>query len=95
MTEVYLTLTLFLLLNVGGGLWRIVRGPTPADRMLAAQMFGTIGVAILVLLSMALQEEVILDVALVYGLLAVVAAVAFVRSVWTPPERHDGGSDAS
>jgi multicomponent Na+:H+ antiporter subunit F len=38
MNEVYLVFALFLLLNVMAVMVRILRGPTPADRMLAAQL---------------------------------------------------------
>ena len=40
-----LALALFLMLNLGAGMWRVLRGPTAADRMLAAQLFGTTAVA--------------------------------------------------
>jgi multicomponent Na+:H+ antiporter subunit F len=72
----------FLLLNVMAGLVRVARGPTPADRMLAAQLFGTTGVAILLLLADALALRAIRDVALVFALLAAVLAVAFVKRGW-------------
>ncbi len=61
-----------------GGLFRILRGPTPSDRMLAAQLFGTTGVAILLLLAEA-GDAALRDVALVFAALAVVNAVIFVR----------------
>ena len=51
MQNLYASLALFLLLNLGAGMWRVLRGPTPADRMLAAQLFGTTAVAILLLLA--------------------------------------------
>jgi multicomponent Na+:H+ antiporter subunit F len=41
-----LALAFFLLLNIAAGWLRIVRGPTRVDRMLAAQLFGTTGVAV-------------------------------------------------
>ncbi|MBZ5715676.1 monovalent cation/H+ antiporter complex subunit F [Nannocystis pusilla] len=72
-------LTLLLLLTLVAGLVRVLRGPTPADRMLAAQLFGTTGVAILLLLEEALEAAALIDVALVVALLAAVALVAFVR----------------
>jgi multicomponent Na+:H+ antiporter subunit F len=74
----YLGLALFLGLNLASGLVRIVRGPTPADRMLAAQLFGTTGVAILILLGVA-GDGALLDVALVFAVLAALNAVVFVR----------------
>lgn len=82
MNTLYLAFALFLLLNLLAGMWRILRGPTPADRMLAAQLFGTTAVAILLLLSQALGQEALRDVALVFALLAVVTAIAFVKRAW-------------
>lgn len=81
-----LFLALFLLLNLGAGMWRVLRGPTAADRMLAVQLFGTNAVAILILLAQAYDAPAMLDVALVFALLAAVTAVAFVRQAW--PERE-------
>ncbi len=83
MDTLYLAIALFLLLTLVVGLWRILRGPTAADRMLAAQLFGTTAVACLLLLSQALEQAALRDVALVFALLAVVTAVAFVRRVWS------------
>jgi multicomponent Na+:H+ antiporter subunit F len=41
MQMLILALALFLMLNLGAGMWRVLRGPTAADRMLVAQLFGT------------------------------------------------------
>ncbi len=82
MEQLYLALALFLMLNVAAGLLRILRGPTAADRMLAAQLFGTTGVAILLLLAEAQAVPALRDVALVFALLAALATVAFVKRVW-------------
>ena len=82
MEVLYLGVALFLLLTLVAGLWRVLRGPTPADRMLAAQLFGTTAVACLLLLAQALDQPPLRDVALVFALLAAVTAVAFVRRVW-------------
>jgi len=78
----YLALALFLLLNLGAGMWRVLRGPTAADRMLAAQLFGTTAVAVLLLLAQATGNAALRDVALLFALLAAVTAVAFVRRAW-------------
>ena len=88
MQTFHLTLAFFLLLNLVAGIWRVLLGPTPADRMLAAQLFGTIAVAILLLLSKATNHSSLLDVALIFALLAAITAVAFVRRAW-PKEIHD------
>jgi multicomponent Na+:H+ antiporter subunit F len=73
----------FLVLNLAAGLWRVMRGPTAADRMLAAQLFGTTAVAVLLLLADGMDEAALRDIALVFALLAAVAAVAFVQRVWS------------
>jgi len=75
-------LTVCLLASLVLGLVRIWRGPGFADRMLAAQLFGTTGVAILLVLAEQSRMPALRDVALVLALLAVVAVVAFVARVW-------------
>ena len=82
MIAFYLTVAGFLLLTLLAGMWRILRGPGEADRMLAAQLFGTTAVAILLLLAEAMQQPALRDIALVFALLAAVAIIAFVRLAW-------------
>lgn len=68
-----------LLLSVGAGLWRVWRGPTRADRLMAVQLFGTSGAAILMLLAQAQHQPALLDAALVLALLAAVVCAALVQ----------------
>jgi len=89
MEALYLGMALFLLLTLVAGMWRILCGPTPADRMLAAQLFGTTAVACLLLLAQAFDSPHLRDVALVFALLAAVTAVAFVKRAWTAWEDDD------
>jgi len=74
-----------LLLSLGGALWRVWKGPGQADRMMAAQLVGTGGVAVVLLLAAAGDWGKI-DVALVLALLAAFAAVAFVKA--DSPDGH-------
>ncbi len=85
----YLWPALLILISVVVGLIRIFRGPTAADRMLAAQLFGTGGVAILLILAQAMQMPSLVDVALIYALLAAVTMVVFVRRQWGSHEKHE------
>jgi multicomponent Na+:H+ antiporter subunit F len=85
-------LAVFLLLNLGAGMWRVLRGPTAADRMLAAQLFGTTAVAVLLLLAESGALAALRDVALLFALLAAVTAVAFVRRAW-PDREQDHQSE--
>ncbi|ADI14797.1 monovalent cation/H+ antiporter complex subunit F [Truepera radiovictrix] len=90
MTELYLAATLFLLANIFAGLVRVLRGPTPADRMMASQLFGTTGVAMLLLLAEGLASPALRDVALLFALLGALALVAFVRRAWIHKAPSDG-----
>jgi len=74
-----LTVAVFVLAMVALGLVRILRGPAAADQMMAAQLFGTGGIAALLLLGVATEADAVIDVALVLALLAAFASVAFVQ----------------
>lgn len=93
MENLYLVMAAFLVLNLAAGLVRILRGPTPADRMLATLLFGTTGVATLLLLAEAQALPPLRDVALVFALLAALATVAFVRRVWYRDSKKTGTAD--
>ncbi|MCD6706399.1 MAG: monovalent cation/H+ antiporter complex subunit F [Thiobacillus sp.] len=83
-------LAVFLLANLLVALLRVARGPTPADRLLAALLFGTTGVAILLLLSFATGSAALLDAALVFALLAAISGAAFAQRAWREEEAtHD------
>lgn len=81
-----LTVLLATLLAVVGVIRHHARGSEPAELMLAAQLLGTGGVALLMLLAADGRVAGLLDVALVLALLAVVAAVAFTRVTGTPTD---------
>lgn len=90
-------IALVLLLTLVVGLLRVWRGPAAEDRMLAAQLFGTTGVGIMLVLAQIFHEPAIRNVALVLAVLAVLAMVAFVGRVGAEPadsapdqeEQHD------
>ncbi len=64
------------------GILRIQRGPTGADRMLAAMLFGTTGTALVLVVAEATGTAGSRDAALVFALLGAITAVAFVRRAW-------------
>ena len=83
MTELYPFVVLLLLLNIVVGMVRILRGPTAADRMLASEMFATSAVVIVLLMAVFSGDLALIDVALVFALLAALAAVTFVSRAWS------------
>lgn len=82
MNGLYGIVSVALLLALSTGLYRLLRGPTHGDRMLAAQLFGTAAVAILLVDGVGGHKPYLVDVALVFALLAAVAMIAFVRRAW-------------
>lgn len=76
----------FLLINLLASLVRVTRGPTAADRMLAALVFGTTGVGMLLLLAHAGGGPALVDVAVTLALLASIAGLAFARRAWRRDE---------
>ena len=69
----------FILAMVAGGLIIILQRPAEVDRVMAAQLLGTGGVAILLILAIATQNSPTVDVALMLALFAAFVTVAFVR----------------
>ena len=80
MAEFLLGAAGFVLAMVALGLVRILRGPGDADRMMAAQLLGTGGIAALLLLGAATGDGAVVDVALTLALLAAFASIAFVKA---------------
>ena len=74
---------LFLLVNAFACLGRAVLGPTLPDRIVAANVIGTKTVVILVLLGVATDQVIWLDVALVYGLLSLTVSLVVGRLLET------------
>ncbi len=79
MTDFLFVAAILVLITLALSLWRVLRGPAKADRMMAAQLLGTGGIAIL-LLAAGSGLKAAADVALTLALLSALAAVAFVKS---------------
>ncbi|MBX3201681.1 MAG: pH regulation protein F [Labilithrix sp.] len=79
MHELRVAVALFLLLTLLPGLARAWLGPTLTDRILVVQLFGTCGVAVLLLLGADREAAALRNVALVFAVLAAVTVIAFVR----------------
>lgn len=60
------------------GLLRVIRGPGRTDRMLASQLFGSTGVAVLMMLAIVKQQPALLNAALVLALLAPLTLMTFI-----------------
>ena len=87
MTDFLLAAAGFVLAMVALGLVRVLRGPGDADRMMAAQLLGSGGIAALLLGGAATGDGSVVDVSLTLALLAAFAAIAFVK--FAPPSGDD------
>jgi multicomponent Na+:H+ antiporter subunit F len=81
MVEFLLAAAGFVLATVAIGLVRILWGPGEADRIMAAQLLGTGGIAALLLLAQAMNAPAAVDVAVILALLAAFISVAFVKGI--------------
>lgn len=70
-----IVLAILLLLS----LLYVLRAPSYADCLLSAQLIGTIGVAVLALMSVIKSQPYLLDVALVLALLTPITIVTFTQ----------------
>lgn len=79
------TAGLLLIAGVLLTVYRLVIGPTLADRVIALDLLSMLLTALLVLFAMALEVSAYLDAALVLSLVSFLATVAFARFI----ERRD------
>ncbi len=93
MPEFLLGTCAFILAMVALGLVRILRGPGNPDRIMAAQLLGTGGIAAVLLLGAATGESAAIDVALILALLAAFASFAFVKAASMPPPGESPAGD--
>ena len=70
-----------LLVSMALVLWRMARGPTAADRVIALDLLSTLVVAFLVTVSIHAQETNYLDVAIAYACIAFLGTVALARYI--------------
>jgi multicomponent Na+:H+ antiporter subunit F len=91
MTEFLTAAVGLILAMLALGLVSILRGPTDADRMMAAQLIGTAGIAALLLLGTVTGVPATVDVALILALLATFASIAFVKKGLSRLEADEAG----
>lgn len=74
--SVVISLTL-LSVSIVGCVYRVVKGPSMPDRIIALDMIGIHLIGIVALLSIWLETPVLLDMILLIGILAFLGTVAF------------------
>lgn len=92
MTDLWWIATLILLFTIVAGVTFVISRPGKAESILAALLFGTTGVALVLLLGKALKLPHAIDIALILALLAAVLGVSFALRGWpaTMTKDEDG-----
>ena len=75
----YIVVTITILVAIAIGLLRAFRGPTLYDRVMAANMVGTLTVLMVSVLGFMTGRPEFLDIALVYVLISFVSTIAVLR----------------
>ena len=60
-------------------LYRVIRGPSPADRIIAVDILGILIIGVLALLGLHYDQGFFMDIALIWALLSFVASLAFAK----------------
>ncbi|MGF1500298.1 MAG: monovalent cation/H+ antiporter complex subunit F [Paracoccaceae bacterium] len=76
---IYAVALLGVLVALGLGVVRVVLGPTPFDRMLAANFIGTAAILVLALFGFLTGRPEFLDIGITYGLLNVIGTLAVLK----------------
>lgn len=75
----YLTVMVGFALCLLACLIRAIKGPKTMDRIVAINMIGTMSIIEIILMSLYLEEEFLLDVDLIYAMLSFLAVVVLTK----------------
>ena len=63
---------------------RLLKGPTPADRVVSLDTFNIIVIGVIALLANYFKNQLYLDIAIVYAILAFIETIVFARYLEGP-----------
>ena len=82
MFQIFLTgCMFFLVLSILVALYRVLKGPSMPDRVMALDNIGVNLLAAIAILSIILQTHAFLDIILLVGILSFVGTIAFARFI--------------
>lgn len=90
-TILYTVALLILGAALIAALIRTIRGPRMADRLMGVNMAGTLTIMGMLLLSRLLDQDWLLDVALIYAMISFVSVVVLTRIFVTTHMERRGG----
>lgn len=71
----------FILLGMLTALWRFIKGPSSADRIMAFDVMTVTSIALIALIALFNNRIIYLDIALVYGLLSFTGVIVIARFI--------------
>jgi multicomponent Na+:H+ antiporter subunit F len=69
----------FMVISIVASMYRVVAGPTVADRMIGLNLVAAQTLGLLVLISVAMNRTILLDVALVYDIFGFLGILVMAR----------------
>lgn len=69
----------FMVISIAASMYRIVAGPTVADRMIGLNLVAAQTLGLLVLISVSMNRTILLDVALVYDIFGFLGILVMAR----------------
>lgn len=82
-----------LTISVLSGLYRLARGPSVLDRILAFDMIATCSVAMVVLLSVTWKSPHYVELVLIFSLLGFFGSIAFLSHLYRVEKTHPDAPD--
>ena len=70
---------IIIMLAIVLGIYRLVKGPTVVDRVIALDLLTLVSIALIALIALTTSRFIYIDVALVYGLLSFLSVLAVAR----------------
>lgn len=81
MTRILIFAIIFMSIIIIGSMYRAIKGPSAADRLIAINVIGTKTIILLLMISLVFRENYFVDVALVYALISFVASIVIANYI--------------
>ena len=81
MTEILIFAIIFMAIVIIGSIYRAIKGPTAADRLIAINVIGTKTIILILMISLVFKEDFFVDVALVYALISFISSIVIANYI--------------
>jgi len=81
MTKILTFAIVFMSIIILGSMYRAIKGPSAADRLIAINVIGTKTIILILMISILFKEDYFVDVALVYALISFVSSIVIANYI--------------